>query len=261
VNSLFNLDEILRGLVLSSPRIAAAFLILPMLSKEDAPPLVRNTIYVALAIAVVPFLGTAGASLPRDFAPWAGLVIKEALIGAMIGFAFAGVLWAVGMAGDLIDTKVGANMASIIDPLGGHNTSLSGAFLSRFANYLFLALGGLTIFLDVLLGSYQVWPVNSAWPQVNARGLAYFADSFGSMMSLAFMLSAPAMILMSMIDISLGVMNRYAPQLNVLPLTMALKAWLASGVLLLGLTAFIAVIVRSLDQSRGLLPLLRSLLT
>jgi type III secretion protein T len=46
----------MNSLMLSAPRIAAAFLILPILSKEDAPPLVRNTIYVALAIAVTPFV-------------------------------------------------------------------------------------------------------------------------------------------------------------------------------------------------------------
>jgi type III secretion protein T len=260
VNSLFDIDEVLRSLVLSSPRIAAAFLILPMLSKEDAPPLVRNTIYVALALAVAPFVREV-AQLPRDFVPWAGLIVKEAFIGVVIGFAFAGVLWAVGMAGDLIDTKVGTNMASIVDPLAGHQTSLSGALLSRLANFLFLALGGLTIFLDVLLGSYQVWPIQSAWPTLNAQGLDYFASSFSATMALAFMLSAPAMILMSMIDVALGIMNRYAPQLNVLPLTMGLKAWLTSAVLMLGMTAFVAVITRALDQGRSLLGSLRALLS
>jgi type III secretion protein T len=259
MTSLYDIDELLRALVLSSPRIAAAFLILPFLSKEDAPPLVRNTIYVALALAITPFLGEAS-QLPRDFVPWTGLIIKEAFIGVLIGFSFAGVLWAVGMAGDLIDTKVGTNMASVVDPLGGHQTSLSGALLSRFANFLFLALGGLTIFLDVLLGSFQVWPIQSAWPTLNAQGMDYFARNFGATMALAFMLSAPAMILMSMIDVALGIMNRYAPQLNVLPLTMGLKAWLTSGVLLLGITAFITVITRSLDQGRGLLRVLRPLL-
>jgi type III secretion protein T len=258
MTGLFDADLALRNLLLSAPRIAAAFLVLPILSREDAPPLVRNTIYVALAIAVTPFLGSA-TQLPVDFIPWAGIVVKEVFVGAVIGFSFASVMWAVTMAGDIIDTKVGTNMASVVDPLAGHQTSLSAALLSRFTSYLFLALGGLTIFLDVLLGSYLVWPVQSPFPHLDARGVDYFAREFGSMMALAFMLAAPAMILMSLIDLALGVMNRYAPQLNVLPLTMALKAWLSSGILLLGLTVFITVIVRSFDASRGLLGTLRAL--
>jgi type III secretion protein T len=258
VISIFEADELLRSLILGAPRIAAAFLILPILSREDAPPLVRNTIYVALAVAVTPFI-TQAAALPRDFEPWVGLIVKEIFVGAVIGFSFASVLWAVGMAGDIIDTKVGTSMATVIDPLAGHQTSLSGALLSRFANYVFLAVGGLTIFLDLLLGSYAVWPVQAPFPAMDLRGVEYFARSFGSMMLLAFMLAAPAMILMSMIDLALGVMNRYAPNLNVLPIAMALKSWLASGILLLGLTTFMAVMVQSFDRGRGILDTLARL--
>jgi type III secretion protein T len=248
----------MNSLMLSAPRIAAAFLILPILSKEDAPPLVRNTIYVALAIAVTPFV-SAAAAVPRDFVPWAGLIVKEIFVGAVIGFSFAAVLWAVSMAGDIIDTKVGTSMATVVDPLAGGQTSLSGALLSRFSGYIFLAVGGLTIFLDLLLGSYSVWPVQAAFPAMDLRGVEYFARGFGSMMSMAFMLAAPALILMSLIDLALGVMNRYAPQLNVLPIAMALKAWLASLILLLGLTAFVSVIVQSFDRNRGLMNVLQKL--
>jgi type III secretion protein T len=258
VITLLDADVALRTVVLSAPRIGAAFLILPMLSKEDAPPLVRNAIYVALAVAVTPFLDQAGA-LPKDFVPWVGIIVKEIFVGAVIGFSFAGVLWAVGMVGDVIDTQVGANMASLVDPLGGYQVTLAGALLSRFANYLFLALGGLTFFLDVLLGSYVVWPVQSAFPSLHAAGVAYFARSFASMMSLAFMLAAPAIILLFSVDLALGVMNRYAPQLNVLPITMSVKAWLSAGVLLMGIGTFVSVIVNALDRSRGLLTTLQSL--
>ena len=248
----------MNSLMLSAPRIAAAFLILPILSKEDAPPLVRNTIYVALAIAVTPFV-SAAAAVPADFVPWAGLIVKEIFVGAVIGFSFASVLWAVSMAGDIIDTKVGTSMATVVDPLAGGQISLSGALLSRFSGYIFLAVGGLTIFLDLLLGSYAVWPVQAPFPAMDLRGVEYFARGFGSMMSMAFMLAAPALILMSMIDLALGVMNRFAPQLNVLPIAMALKAWIASLILLLGLTAFVSVIVQSFDRNRGLLNVLQRL--
>jgi type III secretion protein T len=249
---LQEIDAAMRSLALSSPRIAAAFLILPLLSKDDAPALVRNTIYVALTLSVTPFLGNVGA-MPHDPMAWAGILLKELFLGAAIGFSFASVLWSVAMAGDMIDTKVGASMASIVDPLGGFQNSLTGALLVRFANCLFLAVGGLTIFLDVLLGSYQVWPVHSVFPNLSSKGLTYFANGFGAMMAMAFMLAAPALILMSMIDLALGIMNRYAPQLNVQPITMALKAWVSSGVTVLGLATFVAVMMRSFDSSRGLL--------
>jgi type III secretion protein T len=101
--------------------------------------------------------------------------------------------------------------------------------------------------------------VQAPFPAMDLRGVEYFARGFGSMMSMAFMLAAPALILMSLIDLALGVMNRYAPQLNVLPIAMAIKAWISSLILLLGLTVFITVIVQSFDRSRGLLSVLQRL--
>jgi type III secretion protein T len=258
VTSILDAGAAFNSLMLAAPRIAAAFLTLPILSREDAPPLVRNTIYVALAIAVTPFVSTA-VPVPADFVPWVGLIVKEIFVGATIGFSFAAVLWAVSMAGDIIDTKVGTNMASLSDPLMGQSTSLSGALLSRFSSFVFLAVGGLTIFLDLLLGSYAVWPVQAPFPAMDLRGVEFFARGFGSTMTLAFMLAAPALILMSLIDLALGVMNRYAPQLNVLPIAMALKSWISSLILLLGLTAFVSVIVESFDRNRGLLGTLQRL--
>jgi type III secretion protein T len=258
MTTLLDSGAALNSLLLSAPRIAAAFLVLPILSREDAPPMVRNTIYVALAVAVTPFVSSA-AQVPADFVPWAGLIVKEIFVGAVIGFSFAAVLWAVSMAGDIIDTKVGTSMATLSDPMAGQQTSLSGALLSRFSGFVFLAVGGLTIFLDLLLGSYLVWPVQAPFPAMDLRGIDYFARSFSSMMTLAFMLAAPALVLMSLIDLALGVMNRYAPQLNVLPIAMALKAWITSLILLLGLIAFFGVMVRSFDGSRGLLAILQRL--
>jgi type III secretion protein T len=250
------IEVLVRNVMLVSPRIAAAFLILPILSKEDAPAMVRNTIYVALALSVPLAMETV--TIPQGFVPWLGIVVKEVFVGATIGFTFATVLWAIAMVGDIIDTKVGTSMATLTDPMSGSSSTLTGAFLSRFANYLFLALGGLALFLELLLGSFSIWPVAAALPDLKMDSLYFFTRGFGAMMTLVFMLAAPALVLMSMVDLTLGIMNRYAPQLNVLPLTMALKAWMTSGLLLLGLGAFMAVITNAFDRSRGLLNTLRA---
>jgi type III secretion protein T len=254
--ALGDAEALLRGLSLATPRIAAAFLVLPILSRDDAPPLVRNAIFVALAMAALPYAGVAAqhsAQSAGTTAPFAGLLLKEVFIGVLIGFAFAGSLWAVAMAGDIIDNKAGASMATVVDPLAGHQTTLSGALLGRLASTVFIAMGGLTLFMDLLVGSYKLWPIHSLLPSLEPRALAYFARSFGAMMTLALMLAMPAVVLMSLVDLGLGIVNRYAPQLNVLPIAMAVKGWLASLILLVGLTVFVAVMVQGFERSRGLL--------
>src|SRR3546814_9159087 len=92
--------------------------------------------------------------------------VQTCALPISIGFCFGIVFWAIGAAGNILDTQVGMSMASIFDPIQGHQTSLHGQFLSQFAAYLFMASGAFLVFLDLLLTSYTVWPVMSFFPDI-----------------------------------------------------------------------------------------------
>src|SRR5688572_9194146 len=112
--------ELLSALALTIPRIAAAFIMLPMLTEETMPAMVRNSFFVSLAIVALPF---AAASAPFETISgvmWLLIILKEMFIGLCIGFLFGIIFWAIGNVGSLIDTKAGTNMASVVDPLQGH---------------------------------------------------------------------------------------------------------------------------------------------
>ena len=252
------LNKSLSSLALASPRIATAFMILPLLSKEDAPALVRNAVYLSLALSIAPFLSSIG-PMPTDTGRWALLILKEAFIGLVIGFSFSTMFWAVGMVGDIIDFKAGASQGVLSDPLSGHQVTITSAFLTRFASWLFVAFGGLLLFLEVLLGSYVVWPIVSFFPDFKAVGVLFFAAQFSSMMTLAFILAAPVLIVLSTVDLALGMINRYVPQLNVLPIAMGLKAWLSTAVILLGMSVFIDYFLRTLKNGRSVVSVLKSI--
>ena len=63
-------------------------------------------------------------------------------------------------------------------------------------------------------------------------------------------------MILLVIDMSFGLVNRYAPQLNVFALTLPIKAWLATGIILMMLGVFIEVLVGRLGDSRALVELL-----
>jgi type III secretion protein T len=74
------------------------------------------------------------------------------------------------------------------------------------------------------------------------------------------MLAAPALVVASLLDLTLGLVNRYAPQLNVFSLTLSIKAWVTTFIVLLSLGTFIDVVTQKLFANRGLLNLLRQML-
>ena len=259
MNFLGGLGPTIGGIALTLPRLAAAFLILPLLNSSTIPTLVRNSFLVSLAILAYPVaMATPAASLQG--ALWPLLVIKELFIGVCFGFLFSSVFWAVSAAGSLIDTKVGTNFAAVADPIQGHETTLTGELLTQLVAWLFMASGAFTLFLNLLMTSYTIWPVPQMLPPLSAITEQRAIAEFSSLLTLAVMLAAPALVVASLLDLSLGLVNRYAPQLNVFSLTLSIKAWVATFIVLLSLGTFIDVVTQKLFANRGLLNLLRQML-
>jgi type III secretion protein T len=221
-----SLSDVALLLGLSVTRLAIAFLMLPMFTQEALPPVVRNSLFVALAmltIAVQPQTGP----LALDTVGWLVLFAKEALIGLVIGVFASTVLWAVEAAGMLIDTKAGTQLAQIVDPINGQQTSQTGQFLARLATYVFMASGGFMFMVGALLESFALWPVTAALPALRPGSLGVFEAEFGRMMLLATMIAAPVIVILFVVEAALGLMNRYAPNLNLLAIALPLKALIA----------------------------------
>jgi type III secretion protein T len=154
------------------------------------------------------------------------------------------------MAGQLIDTKVGATQAQVQDPLSGHQTSLTGAFLARLASWVFMASGGFMLFAALLLDSFALWPLLGDWQLRRAASVAFEAE-FGRMLRLALLVAAPSLVLLYLVDGVLGLINRYAQQLNVFSLSMSIKAVVGHLVLMLQLASLVALMNEELLARAG----------
>ena len=153
------------------------------------------------------------------------------------------------------------SMAQIVDPLSGHQTSLTGAFLARLSNFVFMASGGLLLMIGTILQSYVIWPVMTGFPAFNIDGSMLFAGEFGRMMVIALMFAAPALTIMLTVDLGLGLVSRYAQQLNVFSMSMSIKAWLGTFITLTLLTTIIATLLDDMaGQPEAILDALRLLL-
>lgn len=257
---LGSLSELALLLGLSTTRVAVAFLLVPLFTADLLPGIVRNAMFLALALlslALQPAVGLAGASGVQ----WATLFAKEAFVGGTLGLVFGGAMWAFEAAGQIIDTKVGSSMAQVLDPLSGHQTSLTGAFLARLASFVFVAGGGLMLMAGVLLDSFTLWPLAAPLPDLRRAGAMLFEAEFGRILRLALMVAAPSLLLLILVDGVLGLVNRFAQQLNVFSLSMSLKALVAHLVLWLQLASLVEMLASDLlGRPAAVLQALRALL-
>ena len=250
------LSAAVSNLALALPRLGAALLVLPLLTGDIIPPLARNIFIVSVALCAFPFVLNGAPEPPPLGASIVPIILKELFIGVVIGYAFGIVFWALEGAGQVIDAKIGTTTAQLTDPLSGHQTSLNGSFLSHFAGFVFVASGGLLVFFEVLFGSYVVWPVVATWPRLDMLGSLFFVQRFDELMRLILLLAAPALALLTLVEFGLGFINRYAERLNVFALSMSIKAWLGTFVIVLMLGNVATFLIDWFAQQRTVLDMI-----
>jgi len=212
-------------------------MVLPLFSNESVPALVRNSLFVTLAliaIVVQPSVDVAAFTTGQ----WISLFSKEAFIGIAIGIFFGVYLWAFEAAGVLID-------------ISGHEVTLFGEFFSLWINYLFLAVGGLLLLVAAVLESYVAFPLAAPVTELSAASMTLFESEFGRFVTFTLMVASPFIIVIFAIDMAMGLVNRYAQQLNVLFLSMSLKALAALLMLMMMLPFLIDVLINEIAVHTG----------
>lgn len=208
------------------PRFLAVFSILPLMSKEALPLTLRLGLIGCFASFMVPSLIDGVAQERAPFAV-AFILLKEALIGVMIGFVLGIPLWAVEAMGDLTDTQRGAAIAQTLNPLTGHDTSPLGQLFNQAIVTFLFVIGGFLLILNVIYDSYLLWPVFGWMPRFTPDASLVLLGLLDKFMRLAVLLSAPVIFSMFLAEAGLALISRFVPQLQVFFLAMPIKSGLA----------------------------------
>jgi type III secretion protein T len=163
-----------------------------------------------------------------------GFIMQELIIGLMIGFVVALPFWALDSAGFIIDTIRGSSLSSVLNPSLGEASSIFGIVFVQIFSALFFIYGGFNHVLATLYQSYEILPpgIEIFLPQ---QWLDLLLQQWALLTQLALTFSLPAMIIMILTDIALGLINRSAQQLNVFFLAMPLKSALVLVMLVVSL--------------------------
>ncbi|HEU4652639.1 MAG TPA: type III secretion system export apparatus subunit SctT [Steroidobacteraceae bacterium] len=215
-------------------RMLVAFSLIPLFVGSVVPIFVRTALVAALALCLLPFALSDPHVMQIRGSEMTLFIAKEAGIGLVLGLLAGIGFWAVYTAGVIIEYQAGLSMAATFDPMTGQDGSITGQLLLQLFVVLFLINGGLLCLIGMLFDSYTVWPISSLSPSI---GTAQLADALISALSellwVAIKMAAPFVIMMMAIEIALGFLSRYAPQLNVFFVSIPLKVALLAGLLLI----------------------------
>jgi type III secretion protein T len=227
----------LEAAILGLPRLGAFLAFTPFLGGNILNSQIKAAVMMALYCFVHPLVLSqtpAGALFSQPLWAAVGLLLKESFLGFILAYVSGLVFWAIQSAGFLMDNQRGASSASTNDPLSGEETSPLGSFLFQFLIYIFLASHALTTFLTLLFETYLFWPPAVWRPDLLSPDLALFIAGLAAhLMTQMCLLAAPVVLAALLVDVSLGLINRFASQLNVYVLAMPIKSGLAMFIVLL----------------------------
>jgi type III secretion protein T len=233
-------------------RLLVFFFLVPFLSGEAVPAQLRFSLSALLAFFAYPAF--AGMNLPESGVfLWLFVVLgKEMLVGFLLAYTASIIFWAMLSVGFIMDNQRGAGMAQATDPATGESTSLFGSFLHQIAIYIFFSSGAFLQMLLLLLHSYAVCPPGFELAVEAREGIPFFLlGQFSRLMGMAVLFAAPVMLICLLSDVSLGIVNRISPQLNVFFLSMPIKSALGLLMILLYMGTLLPLIGRELFSFGG----------
>ncbi len=218
-------------LVLSVPRFLTIFIILPFFGAVFLPTLLRNSVAIALSIPILPVVEQQVFMLPFDEAMFVKILLKEIVVGMMMGYVVGIIFWAIASSGSIIDLQRGAMSAQMFNPVVSGQSSPLGTFLALAAVSFFFTTGGVLVFLKAIYSSYINWPVTSFYPEFNMEVVTVFIGQLDLLISTALLMAAPVVIFMFITELGLGLVGRFVPAINIFILAMPLKSIMAFFIL------------------------------
>jgi flagellar biosynthetic protein FliR len=153
-----------------------------------------------------------------------GLLISLSLYAAFAAFQIAG---------QLLDTQIGLNGMSLINPSHNAEESISGRLLTLIAGLCFFTLNEHHYLLQGICISFEQTEPGTS---IIAHGFEPIIRQCGLMFTLAILLAMPIIALLFIIDISAALFTRNMPQVSIFFLTLPLKILLGLGMFYLLLT-------------------------
>ena len=195
----------------------------PIFGHHSIPTLVKFGLSAALAVALAKTAGATAGSLPLVMAAPIELIIGMAL-GFMLSMGFQG----VELAGRVISIQLGLSLASVFSPTEEQSSPAIDPFFSVLAGLLFLAMSLHLAVVKALADSFAIYPMGGGWP---ANLVLTGTQTIALTLELGVRVALPIALVLLLVELSVALLARAIPQINVFILGLPLKMLVGIAVL------------------------------
>jgi flagellar biosynthetic protein FliR len=172
-------------------------------------------------LILLPVVAPPARAIPPEFLPFTLHLGKEILAGLVIGYASTLVFLGVMLAGQVIDFQMGFSIVSLIDPITNLRVSIVGQLKYMISLLVFLTINGHHLLLSALAKSFEVSPLSTF--NISQTTADNMVSLFCNLFVIALKIGLPAIGVLLMTTVVLGILARTVPQMNVFIVGMPLK--------------------------------------
>lgn len=204
-------------------RMLAMMIALPVFDRLGVTGMIRNTIALVVSIPFIPMI--AAQLGDEQFGLWllAALLLKEVVVGLIVGLVLAVPIYAAQLAGDMLDLQRGSSSASLSDPQGSTQANLTGTLFVLIIIAVYFASGCFDLTLRAVYDSYGIWPVRRFLPMLSHEAGGLLLSLLDSVFSTGLTLVGPIVVCLLLVDLLFALIARAAPSLQPFYLSMGVK--------------------------------------
>lgn len=148
-------------------------------------------------------------------------MISEIITGLVFGIIIEIAFKIVFFAGGLLDLHIGLSMVNLIDPNSKTSTTLSGNILHYIALMIFFTVNGHHLLIKGLLESFMLLPIGKSilYPETIWVIIEIIIEYF----VIGLRIAIPIVLIIILVDLSMGLISRAVPQINIMILGMPVK--------------------------------------
>lgn len=193
-------------------RSTGFILLNPILGRRNIPQFVKAGFIMALSFLVFSFT-TETISITPNMLEYSILLLKELLVGFILGFVMQIFLGVIIYAGGVIDFQMGLSMANIYDAQSNSQIAITATIYNILFILIFFIADGHMALIKIFISASEIVPYGAV--TISPDIVPVITGIFTTSLILAVQLAFPVISIIFLGEVGVGILMKAIPQINV----------------------------------------------
>lgn len=235
------------ALMLVFIRLGSFFVVAPIFFPNGTPNALKIFFSMTFAYILLPGIdyNQSVAIINNNYA-LISAIINEVMSGAVLGIVTGMCFYFIRMAGNLMDVQIGLSMVSMFDPNTKSNSTLLERLMYWMSLVIFFILDGHHMLILSFLESFNAVTLGKSL--ITQESAMQIIHSFIQYFWIGIKIALPIIMIIIITDLTLGLVARTVPQLNIMILGLPIKIIVGLLTFSLALPMFAKGVVSAMEH-------------